>query len=727
MKRRQFLQLAGTTLTVLGAEALRQRYEPALGQTSPRRLALLVGINRYPSNPLYGCVTDVELQRSLLVHRFGFDPADIKVVTDEAATREGILNAFESHLIQQARPGDVVVFHYSGHGAKVLDPAPLPGQPLNSTLVPIDSPDPTGGRSRGETVPDITGQTLFLLMQAIATENVTVVLDSCYSGGGKRGTLRVRSLPDSLEVPRPAEMELAYQQHLISRLQLTPESLAQQRQAGIAKGFVISSAGPDQLAVDAEFGDFSAGAFTYLMTRYLWQQVGNEPVQQAIANIGRSTQSLAMDFSRIIQEPEFEANVASDKRGAPLYFIPHQTPPAEAVITHMQGNQVEVWLGGIDPRSLEAFGAETLFTALDPAGQTLGQVKILSREGLTGQGELLSSRQVRGAAAEIFLQETVRAIPEGISLKIGVEAELLTAARSLLSALPRLEAVAATATHDYYLGQMTPELVPLQTGSDLAPVGSIGLFLPGRDRIPGSFGPVNETLETAIARLAPKFKLLLATRILKLLLNPNASRLNVVTALRRVDGGGEAIASEVTVRSRGGAEPGEPGVLQIPVGTEIQFEVENFEARDLFMSLLVITPEADLLLIYPNTWSAPAEAARVQAGQSLRIPEPGRDRFSLVIEGPVGMVEVLAIASAAPLSNALQVLSALGTRRGLRDGEPATSDAALLDLADNLLLDFHTSAGLRGGGVTATEDVRQIDMRDLAAFSLMFEVVEKVL
>ncbi|NJM85399.1 MAG: hypothetical protein HC839_04405, partial [Leptolyngbyaceae cyanobacterium RM2_2_21] len=28
---------------------------------------------------------------------------------------------------------------------KVIDPNPLPNQPLNSTLVPIDSPDPAGG------------------------------------------------------------------------------------------------------------------------------------------------------------------------------------------------------------------------------------------------------------------------------------------------------------------------------------------------------------------------------------------------------------------------------------------------------------------------------------------------------------------------------------------------------------------------------------------------------
>ncbi|WP_223210404.1 caspase family protein, partial [Microcystis aeruginosa] len=44
------------------------------------------------------------------------------LLTDKEATRENILQAFEEHLIQWAQPGDVVVFHFSGHGSQVFDP-----------------------------------------------------------------------------------------------------------------------------------------------------------------------------------------------------------------------------------------------------------------------------------------------------------------------------------------------------------------------------------------------------------------------------------------------------------------------------------------------------------------------------------------------------------------------------------------------------------------------------
>ncbi|NJP22544.1 MAG: caspase family protein [Hydrococcus sp. CRU_1_1] len=55
-----------------------ENYRRTLAQTTNRKLALLVGIDRYPQNrQLNGCVTDVELQRELLIARFGFKPQDI--------------------------------------------------------------------------------------------------------------------------------------------------------------------------------------------------------------------------------------------------------------------------------------------------------------------------------------------------------------------------------------------------------------------------------------------------------------------------------------------------------------------------------------------------------------------------------------------------------------------------------------------------------------------------
>nr|WP_277882112.1 caspase family protein [Phormidium tenue] len=106
---------------------------------------MLVGVNHYPTGvtSLRGCLTDGRMQKELLVHRFGFDPANILTLENQAATRQNLLDAFESHLIDQAQPGDVVVFHFSGHGSLVRDPDPIASangaSGYNGSLLPYDA------------------------------------------------------------------------------------------------------------------------------------------------------------------------------------------------------------------------------------------------------------------------------------------------------------------------------------------------------------------------------------------------------------------------------------------------------------------------------------------------------------------------------------------------------------------------------------------------------------
>ena len=108
MKRRHFLQFTGSTLATLGLSHYNilekgNRYAQVLAKNTPRKLALLVGINYSNNNNLHtlnGCVTDVELQQELLKSRFGFKQSDIlRLISNESksnqATRNNILTAFE--------------------------------------------------------------------------------------------------------------------------------------------------------------------------------------------------------------------------------------------------------------------------------------------------------------------------------------------------------------------------------------------------------------------------------------------------------------------------------------------------------------------------------------------------------------------------------------------------------------------------------------------------------
>ncbi|MBD2607064.1 caspase family protein [Scytonema hofmannii FACHB-248] len=751
IKRRQFLQFSASTLATVGLNQFDiisqgKRYGQVLAQNAPRKLALLVGINEYPGNlALKGCVNDVRLQKELLIHRFGFKDNDILTLTDKQATRKGILTAFEDHLIKQAKRGDVVVFHFSGHGSRVVDPDRDSPDGLNSTFVPIDSQFPPGFPVTGGPVQHIMGHTLFLLMYALKTDNVTVVLDSCHSGGGTRGNFRVRSLEGG-SILQPSNEELEYQKQWLGRLGLSKEKFIELRRKGVAKGVVIAAAKREQLASDASFSKFYAGAFTYELTQYLWQQTADEPVTTAIANVGRNTKEVARQRGNT-QEPEIEVRFSKENDNSPIYFTRSPALSAEAVITQVTGNQVELWLGGLDSQTLEAFDKDAIFTVVDAKGGERGLVKLESRTGLIGKGTLQNTPTQRVQLQPgTLLQERVRSIPNNLSLKIGVDnafdnntAKLATQA---LQALNRIEPKPlGTVEVQYIFGRMTEDRyqkLQKQKISNLPAVNSFGLFLPSLEQIiPASFGNSGETVSAAVKRLQPKLKSLLAARIVNQVLgNTNSSQINLRVSMNIAGNKevvGETFPIRGTIKNTVGSNQApassvkfsNSGVIQLPLSTEITFQVQNNESQPLYVSILVIDAEGEMTVIFPNNWSGSENAALIEAKQKRVIPQAD-DGFKLTIGKPLGFSEALIITSTTPLRTSLKALQQIAKSRGVGNrNTPIAVTDEVLDVTNSLLddLDAGTRSNNNIEGIALPSGVRGIDVKKLAAMAIAFEVV----
>ena len=169
---------------------------------APLRRALLVGVGRYEhlseAEQLDGCGNDVALMRRLLEDRFGFAPAEIRTLSDGAATGAAIraaLGRIAAEVAAAGRPAEVV-FHFSGHGSQLAD-QPGPGADeadgLDETLVPADATR-QGGPA------DIRDDELFAFAQAVCAGGrgrLWMVLDCCHSGTAARGAAplaRVRKL-----------------------------------------------------------------------------------------------------------------------------------------------------------------------------------------------------------------------------------------------------------------------------------------------------------------------------------------------------------------------------------------------------------------------------------------------------------------------------------------------------------------------------------------------------
>jgi len=84
--------------------------------------ALVVGINKYQmsGNDLSGCVNDAEDVYELLVNEYGFERDNVRLLTDERATKENIKSRL-TWLVAETKKDDTAVYYHSGHGTQVRD------------------------------------------------------------------------------------------------------------------------------------------------------------------------------------------------------------------------------------------------------------------------------------------------------------------------------------------------------------------------------------------------------------------------------------------------------------------------------------------------------------------------------------------------------------------------------------------------------------------------------
>jgi hypothetical protein len=282
----------------------------------------------------------------------------------------------------------------------------------------------------------------------------------------------------------------------------------------------------------------------------------------------------------------------------------------------------------------------------------------------------------------------------------------------------------------YILGRITTAeqatIAAVNPATPLPPIGSLGLFYPTLQFVPNSFGAAGEAIDQAVQRLQPKLKALLAARLVKLTLNPNSSRLNLQASMSAKSTAQSQAAQLFEVRSgqrdRGAAATVTRSLAptRLPLGTPVQFSIQNNESRDLYVNVFVIDAAGDMTVIFPNQWTASAEVMRIAAGRSLQLPDQS-DNFSFVTQEPKGTTEVLIIASATPLGNSLKALQQLAVRGGVSRGPVGVGDpvAAIAGLLSDL------EAGTRSsrGTMASTAEVQRVDTSQLAALSITFEVI----
>ena len=268
--------------------------------SAPNLYALLIGINFYFPNRLSdgssygyldGAVNDIEDVEKFLL-RQPQKPDKLYKLTATSAKRASLMdspkpkesaanlptyaNIIKSfdEITKNAKEGDLVYIHYSGHGgrAKSIYPREIKSNGIDEALVPTD----IGSKEDGQYIRDLE---LAVLLKRMVDKGlvVTVILDSCHSGGSTRGgKAKVRGLKSDVvdETPRLRESLVNPSAEELAAVAPGWKKLKYATRGGIpvatmipeAKGYVLLAAcRPSELAYEDAFDDSgeSNGALTY--------------------------------------------------------------------------------------------------------------------------------------------------------------------------------------------------------------------------------------------------------------------------------------------------------------------------------------------------------------------------------------------------------------------------------------------------------------------------------
>lgn len=136
--------------------------------------AVLVGINAYQGQPLFGCVSDIAAVKRFLLDEREFAAENVRVLLDHDATRGAILVALDE-LARRSQPGDQAVFYFCGHGVRLPTTELTGPERYDEALCPVEF-DWTARTS-------LLDDELHVLLDSFAEGvSITWVLDTCMAG-----------------------------------------------------------------------------------------------------------------------------------------------------------------------------------------------------------------------------------------------------------------------------------------------------------------------------------------------------------------------------------------------------------------------------------------------------------------------------------------------------------------------------------------------------------------
>ncbi len=361
--------------------------------------ALSIGIDAYEKiSVLDGCVNDVKLMRQVLTEVFGFDEANMTLLTNEQANRVNILAALDT-LIEQTGEGDIVVIHYAGHGSQMTDLEGDEPSGLDSTIMPVNSEGWSGDNH------DITDDEIHLRLLKLGekTDYITLIFDCCHSGTITRDAFggKARSAPADR---RPPEEIRAMRQRLGIAL-LDRSNPRRNGPSGLlplsGKYVLMSGCRDEELSYEhkpeALGGETAHGALTWFLTNELRRATPGttyrDVYERAAANVTAANRR---------QHPQMEGTADRE-----IFGIRDFEPMRFVRVLRRSGQTVTLGAGaafGVTAGS--KYDVHTQGTKQTEGVERLGEIEVTSVQATTAQAKIVEESAPDAIAADARAFET---------------------------------------------------------------------------------------------------------------------------------------------------------------------------------------------------------------------------------------------------------------------------------------------------------------------------------
>ena len=307
---------------------------------SQTQYALIVAIGHYPSDPAMNknwsslsSKNDADILQKALISQ-GFLQQNIFLLEDSMATPDQIAQRF-GRLTQLVKKGDMVWFHFSGHGQQVQDLNGDEPDGFDEALVTYSAPTECRPEYRGEDhlIDDqLQGYFSQLSLALGQSGHLLVTLDACHSGTASRGVEELvrRGTDKTLDYSCNKEQN-NFKQSSYSLPKTTEWEDIIKEEKNKASMVVISGCSAQEVNYEYKVNNVGYGTLTWALCEAM-----NSPsfpdmsYQQMFISIRQIIQKNMLKLSqygkfKINQSPQFEGNIHSKvlngtAKNAPSFF-----------------------------------------------------------------------------------------------------------------------------------------------------------------------------------------------------------------------------------------------------------------------------------------------------------------------------------------------------------------------------------------------------------------------